>query len=88
MDIISKDEYYGSVERSIYKMKERIRCVSQNTPYKSITRLMVTECIFDVITGLYSFTSQYGVSNELSYSKIVLGKGKLDYDTRKITTVE
>ena len=86
VDIFTKDEHDGSMERSILTIKECLICVSQNTPYNRITRFMVTRRIFDVITRLNTFTNQDGVSNILSPCKKVLGKVKLDYDTHKITT--
>ena len=46
---------------------------------------MITEWIFDVVTCLKNSTSQDEVSNKLSTCKIVLGKGKLDYDIGNIT---
>ena len=79
------NEHIGDIDRSIRKIKERVRCGCYSIPYKKFTKLMTISLVQDIITCLNMFPSKNGVSSNLSPAEFILGYPNLDYNKLKVT---
>ena len=78
LHIYSETEHVGPIERSVRTVKQRCRSTCNETPYRSITILMVRSLIESVTDTLNIFPSQTGISNSVSPASIVEAKPKMD----------
>jgi len=72
LDVASREEHVGPVERSIRTVKERVRCICHSLPYKRYTKVMVRSLVESVVFWLNSFPAVDGVSEDLSPAAIVI----------------
>ena len=79
------NEHIGDIERSIWKIKERVRCGCNSIPYKKFTKLMTRSLVQDMLICLNMFPSKNGVPSDLSQEAIILGSPNPDYNKLKIT---
>ena len=79
LDVASREEHVGPVERSIRTAKERVRCICHSLPYKRYTKIMVRSLVEIVVFWLNSFPVVDGVSEDLSPAAIVHDTLKRSY---------
>ena len=79
------NEHIWDIERSIWTIKEQVRCVYQSTPYKKFTKLMTRYLVQDIITCLNMFPSKNGISINLRPEIIILVSPNPDENKLKIT---
>jgi len=84
LDVASREEHVGPVERSIRTIKERVRCICHSLPYKRYTKIMVRSLVESVVFWLNSFPVVDGVSEDLSPAAIVQGRQHPDFSGNKI----
>ena len=73
------------IERAIRTIKERIRCTWSPLPYTKASKLMVDECLYDIVSVLNDFPHKNGISRNISPAAIVLGRQKLNCSNRKLS---
>ena len=78
------NEHIGDINRSIRKIKERLRFICQSIPYKKFTKLMMRYLVQDMITFLDIFPYKNEISSNLSPEAIILGSPNPDYNKMKI----
>ena len=78
MNICAKDEHIHIIERSIRKVKERIRCTTHSVPCTSFPIIMTKSLVQGLVSWLNSFSPTNGISDTISPATIVLGKPKPD----------
>ena len=73
VDIVDADDHVEVVERAIRTIKENIRSLMHETPYRRIPRLMVKRLVEVATRNLNSFPADGGISDECSPLSIVTG---------------
>ena len=68
------------VERSIWTVKERVRCTTHNLPFKNYPKVLVTGCINYNIKRLNNLPADDGISDIMSPNTRVTGAQNLDYN--------
>ena len=79
------NEHIRDIKRSIWTIKERVKCGCHSIPYKKPKKLMTRYLVQDMITCLNMFPSKNGISSNLSLAAIILGSPNPDYNKLKIT---
>ena len=85
VNICAANEHIEMIERAIRTIKERIRCTWSSLPYTKAPKLMVDECLYDIISVLNDLPTKNGISREISPAAIVLGRPKLNCSNRKLS---
>ena len=78
------NDHIRDIERSIRKIKERVRCGSHSIPYKKFTKLITRSLVQDMITCLNMFPSKNGITSNIIPSAIILGSPNPDYNKLEI----
>ena len=78
LNITSRDEHVGDIERYIRVVKEHMQGISNTIPFKRLTRNMVMELAKAVVYWLNSVPSNMEVSPTMSPRTIIMGQ-LLDY---------
>ena len=81
----SANKHINDIERSIWIIKEQVRCGCHFTPYKKFKKSMTRSLVQDTITCLNMFPSKNGISKELSQAAIILGPQNLYDNKLKVT---
>ena len=76
--IYGKDEHVAQIERSGRTIKERTRTICNSLPYRRYTKLMTNSLVQYAVYWLNAFPPSQGVSEYMSPSNIVTGRGKPD----------
>jgi hypothetical protein len=67
-------------ERHIRTVKERVRSIYNTLPFKSISKRMLIELIYNCTFWLNSFPNALGISTTISPRTIITGYKKIDYN--------
>ena len=84
LNITTKDDHVGEVERSIRTIKERIRTTIHGLPFRRIPQLMLKELVFASVKWLNLFPAVDGISKTMSPYTIMTGRPGPDFQTLKI----
>ena len=71
LDIVARGEHVPRIERTIKKIKGRVRCFCHSTPFEFIPLTMLLALVEQANNWLNQFTEHDGVSTELSPAAIV-----------------
>ena len=74
-ELCSAEEHVDVIERCIRTIKERSRCIVTTLPFKRVPQVILIYAIMFTILWLNFLPPRNGVSNRLSPSAIVLGRG-------------
>jgi len=85
VNICAANENIEMIERAIRTIKERIRCTWSPLPYTKAPKVMVDECIYDMVSVLNDFPHKNGISRNISPAAIVLGRPKLNCSNRTLS---
>ena len=83
--ICAANQHIGGIERGIRTLKERIRRTWAPLPFAKAPKLMIDECIIDIISVMNDFPHNNGISQTISPAAIVLGRGKLNCSNHKVS---
>jgi Reverse transcriptase (RNA-dependent DNA polymerase) len=78
LNCTSRGEHVPEVERYIRTVKERVRCMVNSTPFKTLPKVMLIEAVKGSVFWINSVPSNNGVSNTMSPRQIMTGT-QLDY---------
>ena len=84
LEIVSKDDHVGDIERSYRDVKEGIRGTVQSLPYRKVPKIMITYLVQDTIKPKNALPATDGICDNVSPLSIVLGRGPIDYTQLKI----
>ena len=73
LNTTATDEHEPFIERSNRTVKERIRCIFNNTPFKRMPIRMVTEMVYSAVFWLNSLIPEHGVSVTMSPRELMTG---------------
>lgn len=85
VNICGADQHVGGIEREIRTIKERTRCVWSDLPYQRVPKLMIDEFLDDLIKVMNDFPNKHAISRDISASAMVLARGKLNCELRKLS---
>ena len=77
-EITDTDDYIDIVERSIRTVKETIRCLVQELPFKRLTKFITKRLTLVAIRNLNSFSAENSILKEYSLLSILTGAPPLD----------
>ena len=80
----AENERIKDIDRSIWKIKERVRCGFHSIPYKKFTILMMISLVEDMITCLNMFPSKNWISSNLTPAAIILRSPNIYYNKLNI----
>ena len=80
LDIAGAGMHVGEVDRSIWTVKERVRCTTHNLPFTIYPKVLVTVCVNCNIKRLNNLPADDGISDTMSPNTLVTGAHNLDYN--------
>ena len=78
VEICAAGQHVPRIERGVRSVKDRTRCRWVALPFKKAPKIMVDECLIDIISCLNDFPAKNGISKTIGPAAIVLGRGKKD----------
>ena len=78
VEICAAGQHVPRIERGVRSVKDRTRCRWVSLPFKKAPKIMVDECLVDIISCLNDFPAKNGISKTISPAGIILGRGKKD----------
>ena len=79
------NEHIGGIEKSVWIIKEGVRCGFRYMTYRNFTTLITRSLVQDMLTCLNLFPSKNGISSDLVPVAILRGSPNLYYNKLKIT---
>ena len=73
LNVTAADEHEPFIERSIRTMKERVRCIFNNTPFKRVPTRMIIEMVYSAVFWLNSVIPENGVHSVMSPGELMTG---------------
>ena len=84
LNITTKDDHVGEVERSIRTIKERVRTTIHGLPFRRLPKLLLRELVFASVKWLNIFPAVDGISKTMSPYTIMTGRPGPDFQTLKL----
>ena len=80
LNTITRQDHVREVERSIWTVKEPVRCTLNGLPLKQIPKIMIKSMVIRIITQLKHLPKENGISTEISPNAIVIGRTSPEYN--------